>query len=111
MRSVRSRSCWRCSCPVLRADVQLFETYAPLTDRRVHCPVHVYGGAQDRRPKPDELAGWQRVAERAISVRTFPGDHFYLDAVRPELVEDIAAHWTAADVEDASLRELDDAGD
>jgi surfactin synthase thioesterase subunit len=82
--------------PGLRADVQVFETYAPLTDRRVHCPVRVYGGADDRRPRPEALAGWQRSAERPISVRTFPGGHFYLDAGRSELLADIAAHWSAA---------------
>ena len=82
--------------PGLRADVHVFESYAPLTDRRVRCPVRVYGGATDRRPRPELLPGWQRAAERAISVRTFPGDHFYLNEAHPDLVADVAAHWAAA---------------
>lgn len=82
--------------PGLRADVRVFETYEPLTERRVQCPVRVYGGADDRRPKPDLLAGWQRVVQREISLRTFPGDHFYLNDARAELAADIALHWNAA---------------
>lgn len=83
--------------PGLRADVQVFETYAPLSDRRVQCPVRVYGGLDDRRPKPELLPGWQRLAERDITLRTFAGDHFYLNDARAELVADIAAHWSAAE--------------
>lgn len=82
--------------PGLRADVQVFETYAPLTDRRVACPVRVYGGQDDKGPKPDLLTGWQRVAEHVISVRTFPGGHFYLNDVRPDLCSDISACWKEA---------------
>lgn len=83
--------------PGLRADVQVFETYEPLTDRLVQCAVRVYGGADDRRPKPAALPGWQRLVGRDISVRTFPGDHFYLHDERAELVADIAAHWAVAE--------------
>ncbi len=79
--------------PGLRADVRVFETYAPLTDRRVECPVRVYGGTDDRQPTPDALPGWQRVAERDISVRVFPGDHFYLNDAREDLAADVAARW------------------
>jgi surfactin synthase thioesterase subunit len=78
--------------PALRADVRAFETYAPLTDRKVTCPVHVYGGVADRHPRPEQLPGWQRVAENPVRVRTFPGDHFYLTSQREALTGDITAH-------------------
>jgi len=82
--------------PTLRADIRALETYAPLTDRTVRCPVRVYGGADDRRPAPADLAGWQRVAQHEVSVRIFPGDHFYLTAGREALTEDVAAEWSVA---------------
>ena len=82
--------------PGLRADVEVFETYAPLTDRRVECPVRVYGGIDDRQPPPDALPAWQRVAERDISIQTFPGGHFYLNDARDGLAADVAAHWPRA---------------
>jgi surfactin synthase thioesterase subunit len=79
--------------PALRADVRTFETYTRLSDTRVRCPVHVSGGADDTRPRPDELRGWQRVAEQDISVRLFPGGHFYLTTETEAVTTDIATRW------------------
>jgi surfactin synthase thioesterase subunit len=80
--------------PALRADVRTLETYAPLSGRKVACPVHVYGGTMDTHPCPSSLDGWQRVAERPISVRLFDGDHFYLAGeARAALAADIAQRW------------------
>jgi len=82
--------------PTLRADVAAIETYAPLTDRSVACPVRVYGGEHDRHPRPEQLPGWQRFADREVGVRLFPGDHFYLSAHQAELTADLATHVAAA---------------
>jgi surfactin synthase thioesterase subunit len=80
--------------PALRADVRTLETYAPTAARKVACEVHVYGGTTDTHPCPAALDGWQRVAERAISVRLFDGDHFYLAGdSRASLLADIAERW------------------
>lgn len=79
--------------PALRADVRTFETYVRLTDHKVRCPVHVYGGQDDTHPNPDQLIGWQRVAEGDVTVQLFPGDHFYLNESRLALTADIAARW------------------
>lgn len=81
--------------PMLRADIRAFETYVPLTSRRVGCPLHVFGGASDFHPRPDQLAAWQDVAERAIRVRLFEGDHFYLTSQREQLTSVIGDAWTA----------------
>ena len=51
--------------PSLHADIKAFETYAPVPGRRVACPLRVYGGADDRNPRPAQLGGWQRVAGRS----------------------------------------------
>ena len=82
--------------PALRSDIRATETYAPLTDGKVRCPVHVYGGVDDRHPRPDQLHGWQRVAEQPVRLRMFRGDHFYLTTQRGDLTRDIAAQWTHA---------------
>lgn len=81
--------------PALRADVQVFETYQPLTDRKVACPVRVYGGDDDTHPRPDQLAGWARVAQCPVAVRTFPGDHFYLTSELEALAGDVGDSWAA----------------
>lgn len=79
--------------PVLRADMRAVETYAPVTGRRVYCPVRAYGGADDTHPRPSQLAGWQRSTMQPISVRLFPGDHFYIGAQRQPLLDDVVANW------------------
>ncbi len=79
--------------PTLRADIAAIERYTPSSARKMRCPVHVYGGTEDRHPLPAQLPGWQRVAEREVRVRTFAGNHFYLAAQQAALLADIAAHW------------------
>jgi medium-chain acyl-[acyl-carrier-protein] hydrolase len=81
--------------PTLRADIRALETYAPDTHGSVRCQVRVYGGLHDTHPRPSQLPGWQRVAERPVTVRAFDGGHFYLNDARDELVADIAATWNA----------------
>ena len=70
----------------------------PLTEHKVRCPMSVYGGGDDSRPRPDQLPGWQRVAEREIRIRLFPGDHFYLTTQGEALVSDIVEQWPVVPV-------------
>ncbi len=80
--------------PALRADIRALETYAPSNGRMLRSPLHVYGGAYDTHPRPDQLSEWQRVAELPISVQLFNGDHFYFTASPGPLTVDIASRWT-----------------
>ena len=77
--------------PVLRADIRAIERYTPLSARKVRCPVHVYGGVDDRHPVPAQLPRWQRVAEGDVRVRLFAGGHFYLSSQLDALAADIAS--------------------
>ena len=79
--------------PPLRADIRAIETYKRTSNRKVRCPIHVFGGSEDFHPKPSQLPGWQAVAEREIRVRLFPGNHFYLNAQEEALVADMTATW------------------
>ena len=84
--------------PALRADIRATETYERRSDDIVRCPVRVYGGSEDRHPRPEQLPAWQHVAEQPVHVRVFPGDHFFLTAQRDALTADIVAHWSEAAV-------------
>lgn len=81
--------------PVLRADIRAVETYTPTPGATIRCPVHVYGGADDTHPFPAQLPRWERVVQQPITMRLFPGDHFYLNSQREALTADIAASWEA----------------
>jgi surfactin synthase thioesterase subunit len=54
--------------------------------------VRVYGGAEDRNPRPSQLGGWQRVADQDVTIRVFEGGHFFLNDHRDALTADIAGH-------------------
>jgi medium-chain acyl-[acyl-carrier-protein] hydrolase len=88
--------------PALRADLRAIERYQPTTTRKVECPVHVYGGADDRHPRPSQLPRWQRVAEREIRVRMFAGGHFYFSTQLDALTADIVSHWSGVVAEAVS---------
>jgi surfactin synthase thioesterase subunit len=80
--------------PVVRADIRAVETYRPSADPlRIACPVHVYGGRDDQHPTPAQLAGWSRCATNPVSVRVFPGNHFYLNEQREALTSELAKQW------------------
>ena len=80
--------------PVLRADIKAVETYVPTLGARVRCLVNVYGGHDDTHPFPSQLPMWQRVSDQPMRIRMFEGDHFYLNAHREALTEDIASRWS-----------------
>jgi surfactin synthase thioesterase subunit len=86
--------------PVLRADVQAYETYRQRTHHRVGCPVWVFGGSDDPSVTPERLTGWSRIAERPIEVEIFPGDHFYVNEHGSALTRCIAARWSAVETDD-----------
>lgn len=64
--------------PGLRADFELNETYRPDPRPHLDLPVCAYGGCEDPLVDPAELLAWRGVSSGPFTLRTFPGDHFYL---------------------------------
>lgn len=65
--------------PILQADFQIAETYAPLPDSRVSCPLFVSGGSEDVRYNEKMLQAWDDcTADSHFTVSTFAGGHSYL---------------------------------
>lgn len=60
----------------LRADYQILETYEWRADAPLPVPLTVFGGSDDD-IGTDALRAWQRHVTGEISIRCFPGDHFY----------------------------------
>lgn len=84
--------------PALRADLQAVETHRTRHDPvRIACPVHVFGGEDDQHPLPSQLDGWARCTVAPVTVRVFPGGHFYLNEQREALTSEIARLWKAED--------------
>ncbi|HWM83310.1 MAG TPA: alpha/beta fold hydrolase [Pseudolabrys sp.] len=77
--------------PCLRADITALETYRPPQRPPLHCPLTVFGGAEDRFVSPMDIAQWRRETTGTFDMRIFPGGHFYLDAQRTEVLADVSA--------------------
>ncbi|MBA0052764.1 thioesterase [Streptomyces sp. AJS327] len=62
---------------VLRADLELAETYRHRPGRALSCPVTVLAGADDPLAPVRWMEEWESVTEGGCAVRVFPGGHFF----------------------------------
>ncbi|MCL5670566.1 MAG: alpha/beta fold hydrolase, partial [Acidobacteria bacterium] len=73
--------------PVLRADFAVYETYAYSAEPPLNCPISTFGGLQDDRVSRGDLEAWRDQTSVSFSLRMFPGDHFFLHAAQPLLLQ------------------------
>jgi surfactin synthase thioesterase subunit len=64
--------------PVLRADIEMVETYQSADEPPLQIDTFVLGGADDPAVSISQLNEWRRYTTREFSVRLFPGGHFFL---------------------------------
>lgn len=77
--------------PVLRADFALYEKYVYHPEEQLNCPISAFGGCKDDLVFEDDLKAWRNHTTNAMTVRMYPGDHFYLHgAARKALLEAIS---------------------
>lgn len=63
--------------PVLRADVELCESYQHLSEEPLSCPLRVFGGSHDDSVRPPELVAWQQHTTGQFRLDLFTGDHSF----------------------------------
>jgi medium-chain acyl-[acyl-carrier-protein] hydrolase len=73
--------------PILRADFAVSETYAYSSGPPLDCHISGFGGLQDHRVSHGDLEAWRDQSSVSFSLRMFPGDHFFLNAAQPLLLE------------------------
>lgn len=76
--------------PLLRADLGLCETYRYAADAALPCPISAFGGTLDDFVRRADLMSWKAETKSAFQTRMFPGGHFFLDDIRPRLLQTIA---------------------
>ncbi len=79
----------RAVLPYIRDDYRLIETYRPRTVEPLGCPITAFAAASDPECDLDGARGWARFTRGPLTVRSFPGDHFYLVAHRAQVVAEI----------------------
>jgi surfactin synthase thioesterase subunit len=72
--------------PGLRADLSAIEAYAHRPGSPLGCPISAFGGLADPEATEAELVGWRQQTTGAISVRMFPGGHFFFQSAHEDLM-------------------------
>lgn len=72
--------------PVLRADLELTETYQCLPEPPLACPISAVGGRGDLIPEAD-LAAWAEHTTACFQLHMIPGGHFFLKTSSGEVLQ------------------------
>ncbi|WP_035795639.1 thioesterase II family protein [Kitasatospora mediocidica] len=81
---------WQLMAPVIRADYRLIETYRPPPGRLLSCPVTAFAALADTELTLGQAGDWAHATTGGFTLRTFPGDHFYLVPQRHQVAAAIA---------------------
>ena len=77
--------------PIIRADVEAIEQYAPLPGPPLSCPITAYCGSDDNQATREELAEWRAYTSGTFRQVMFPGAHSFVRTCRGPLAADIAS--------------------
>jgi surfactin synthase thioesterase subunit len=77
--------------PILRADLQVVETYEFGGDK-LKCPVAAFAGENDVSVTDVGLAAWEGVTSATASHQRLPGDHYYHFGAGQALLLEAIAH-------------------
>src|SRR5215216_1925279 len=80
--------------PILRADLEICQTYQYVPRPPLDCPITVFGGLQDEDASREKLEGWRDSTTSSFVVRMFPGNHFFLNHSSTVLLRIIAQDLT-----------------
>ncbi len=78
--------------PAIRNDYRAVETYTNTTEATIACPIYALTGDQDPKVTPTQAQAWSIHTTGKFDLRTYPGDHFYLDTNTPAILAQITAH-------------------
>lgn len=81
--------------PYLRADFELYETYAYQHGVPFSLPISVFGGWQDGHVTSDQLGAWRDHTSNTCVVHMFSGDHFFLHTSREQVLR-VLSHELAS---------------
>ncbi len=98
--------------PIVRADLEVCDTYTYLPASPLKCPILAYGGTGDRSVTLDDLDQWKEQTSAAFSLQMLPGGHFFPQQHQRKFLDDVAARllrFSNGDTErpDPSLAHLD----
>jgi medium-chain acyl-[acyl-carrier-protein] hydrolase len=78
---------WANALPLLRADFELFETYAPLAEPPLDVPITAIAGLRDPSTPPGDVAAWKEHTTRAFAFHVLAGGHFVINTQRRRILQ------------------------
>lgn len=81
--------------PILRADLALVESYAYRPVEPLPVPIVAFAGRDDSEAHACDMVGWSAHTSGPFELHTLPGDHFFLNSARGQLLGMLAGHLAA----------------
>lgn len=75
--------------PMLRADVEMVETYQHVPEAALECPITVLGGREDTEARFEELIAWRQHTNLGFQTEILPGNHFFIQSAQKQIVETV----------------------
>src|SRR6476469_1550245 len=82
--------------PMLRSDCTLVETYVFRPQIPLSCPVTAFGGLNDQEVFPEDVRAWSDHTTGPCRVHLLPGDHFFVNSARSDLLRLVASELGSA---------------
>lgn len=76
--------------PLIRADIELTETYAYHPEPPLALPVTAFGGSRDPHVRRSHLVEWKGQTSSDFALRVFDGDHLFIHQSEAQLLESLA---------------------
>jgi len=77
--------------PFIRADFELSETYTYCGNERFNCPISVFHGDKDTEISLSDAQAWEAHFVHSATMHIFPGDHFFIDKNRTNVLKKVNA--------------------
>ncbi|MGB3440606.1 MAG: alpha/beta fold hydrolase [Actinophytocola sp.] len=78
--------------PAIRGDYTAAETYTHRPGPKLRCPIYALTGDNDPKVTVAEADAWREHTESDFELSVFPGGHFYLNDIVPEILTRLRAH-------------------
>lgn len=76
--------------PIIRADMELCDTWVSKSGLTLECPMTVFGGLNDGARPRQALEGWKKYTTSSFRLHMFPGGHFFIQKWGRAMTEIIA---------------------
>ncbi len=81
--------------PILRADLEMAETYQSKKMTLLNVPILALGGEDDSEVSAEELNSWEKETTMSFESKFFKGGHFFIHSCREEVLSFISGRINA----------------